>query len=340
MRDVDIDTLQAFLENLTFSDLHEGDLRYITDPLIIKLFRITQLTIEYLLFSQEQLAMDLQKVTKRYTEKKRNIVKKRKEILQLQEANRRLKAEVKTKKKNINSLEELLKEAARTKGTENRARLRRNHEAGHGDDTAASAPPVNQEDKPSVDDIIRFFVSFADGLCFEFTKKAGSKVWELRSDVKKAFLNRRSAEIAATSSDEEKNNNNITIAAIDAISDIDIKLRGISLQDDKTLMDSRIDSGDTLTAHLPTPAKKDSSDDDSAKRSQEAALEELLSKQQESMKSMSNEIQKGLANAMEAITSAKVHKVNYLSYFIPIHYQLHVSLSITYILMNICSQTT
>ena len=299
MKDVDIDTLQVFLENLTFSDLHEDDLRYLTDPLVVKLFRISQMTIEYLLYCQEQIATELQHSTEKYTEKKKNILRKRQEVVELEERNRRLKADIKLKKRNLNTLEDMLKEAARTKGTENRARLRRNHEAGHGDETASHPP--DQQLQPSVDDVLRFFVSFADGLCFEFTKRAGSKVWELRSDVKKAFLNRRGAEIATSSNDE--NNREVTVAAIDAISDLDIKLRGISLQDDKTLMDSRIDSGDTLTAHLPE--KKDNADE-AAKRQQEAALENLITKQQEAMKNMSDDIHKGLANAMDAITAAKV----------------------------------
>ena len=46
VRDTDIDVLQAFLENITFSNMREEDLRYLTDPLIIKLFRISQMTIE------------------------------------------------------------------------------------------------------------------------------------------------------------------------------------------------------------------------------------------------------------------------------------------------------
>ena len=137
---------------------------------------------------------------------------------------------------------------------------------------------------------------------FEFTKKAGSKVWELRSDVKKAFLNRRSSEIAGCSTDEGKTE--ITVAAIDAIKDIDIKLRGISLQDDKTLMDSRIDSGDTLTAHLPE--RRDHAADEAIKHQQEASLRDLIAKQQEAMKAMSEDIQQGLSNAMSTITTAKV----------------------------------
>ena len=71
-------------------------------------------------------------------------------------------------------------------------------------------------------------------------------------------------------------------------------------------MESRIDSGDTLTAHLPEKKKDNNKNNEAAKRQQEAALESILLKQQEALKNMSEDIQKGLANAMEAITTAKV----------------------------------
>jgi hypothetical protein len=43
------------LENITFCDIYLEDLRY-TDPNIVKLFTISQLCIEYLLYSQDALA--------------------------------------------------------------------------------------------------------------------------------------------------------------------------------------------------------------------------------------------------------------------------------------------
>jgi len=59
------------LENITFCNLREEDLRFITDQHVIKLFRAAQLIIEYLLYVQEQLASNLNIVASKYTEKKR-----------------------------------------------------------------------------------------------------------------------------------------------------------------------------------------------------------------------------------------------------------------------------
>jgi len=55
VEDVDIETLQAYLENLTFAELEDHDLRTCTDDTFLKLFRLTQLTIEYLLNVQHTL---------------------------------------------------------------------------------------------------------------------------------------------------------------------------------------------------------------------------------------------------------------------------------------------
>jgi zinc finger protein DZIP1 len=50
-----VDALQAHLENLTFCDIDEADLRASTDAAFVKLFRVAQLTIEYLLHVQNSL---------------------------------------------------------------------------------------------------------------------------------------------------------------------------------------------------------------------------------------------------------------------------------------------
>lgn len=71
IRDVDVDILQMHLENLTFCNLREEDLRMMTDPLLIKLFRASQLVIEYLLYAQEQLAASLNALAVKYAQKKR-----------------------------------------------------------------------------------------------------------------------------------------------------------------------------------------------------------------------------------------------------------------------------
>ena len=59
------------LENITFCNLREDDLRFITDQHVIKLFRAAQLIIEYLLYVQEQLAKNLNIVATKYTSQKR-----------------------------------------------------------------------------------------------------------------------------------------------------------------------------------------------------------------------------------------------------------------------------
>ena len=41
IREVDIDSLQQHIENITFCNLREDDLRYMTDPQIVKLFRLS-----------------------------------------------------------------------------------------------------------------------------------------------------------------------------------------------------------------------------------------------------------------------------------------------------------
>ena len=62
-----------------------------TDPIIIKLFRLTQLIIEYLLYAQEELAHNLQNISKKYSLKKREIIRMRKDNIELEENNNYLK---------------------------------------------------------------------------------------------------------------------------------------------------------------------------------------------------------------------------------------------------------
>lgn len=71
VREVDIDLLQIHIENITFCNLREEDLRYLTDPQIVKLFRISQLMLEYLLYSQDKLVENLNSYAHKYAEKKK-----------------------------------------------------------------------------------------------------------------------------------------------------------------------------------------------------------------------------------------------------------------------------
>jgi hypothetical protein len=71
VREVDVDLLQIHIENITFCNLREEDLRYLTDPQIVKLFRISQLMLEYLLYSQDKLVENLNNYAQKYAEKKK-----------------------------------------------------------------------------------------------------------------------------------------------------------------------------------------------------------------------------------------------------------------------------
>ena len=59
------------LENITFCNLREEDLRFVTDQHVVKLFRTAQMTIEYLLYAQEQLSNNVANLAKKYEEKKK-----------------------------------------------------------------------------------------------------------------------------------------------------------------------------------------------------------------------------------------------------------------------------
>ena len=55
VEEVDIDTLQDWIENVTFSELDREDMLHFTDDHFLKLFKLSQLTIEYLLNVQNAL---------------------------------------------------------------------------------------------------------------------------------------------------------------------------------------------------------------------------------------------------------------------------------------------
>eukprot|EP00948_MAST-09A_sp_MAST-9A-sp1_P003967 g3967.t1 len=65
VQEVDITALQRHVENIAFADVDVNDLRAYTDEHFLKLFRLTQLTIEYLLNVQDTLYTSAMKAEKR-----------------------------------------------------------------------------------------------------------------------------------------------------------------------------------------------------------------------------------------------------------------------------------
>ena len=71
VREVDVDILQQNIADITFCEFGENDVHFLTDRQVVKIFRLSQLIIEYLLYSQGKLVGNLSELSKKYSEKKR-----------------------------------------------------------------------------------------------------------------------------------------------------------------------------------------------------------------------------------------------------------------------------
>ena len=268
VRDVDIDVLQMHLENITFSNLKEEDLRFLTDPLVIKLFRTSQLMIEYLLYAQEQLASNLQQMANKYGSKKRSLAKKRIELAELQESTKHLRHEVKTKKNSVAALENLLKTASHSR------HRRRNHKDSTEDaDDSNLAPPIRQS-------VIQFFVSGPEGLCVEFNERVTCSILQLTREVRKAFVTKQDKR-------SKQRDNNI---------DIRLVYHGRILLEDGSIESNSIRPGDTIVAIIEKNDSDDSLTNDPLVNgsppvnSASSDMMDLLKRQQDTMKNVAQEM--------------------------------------------------
>jgi zinc finger protein DZIP1 len=53
VKELDLGTLETLLSNITFANLDREDIDRLGDAHFVKLFRVAQLTIEYLLYTQD-----------------------------------------------------------------------------------------------------------------------------------------------------------------------------------------------------------------------------------------------------------------------------------------------
>eukprot|EP00600_Ochromonadales_sp_CCMP1393_P003028 CAMPEP_0174989194 /NCGR_PEP_ID=MMETSP0004_2-20121128/20579_1 /TAXON_ID=420556 /ORGANISM="Ochromonas sp., Strain CCMP1393" /LENGTH=1304 /DNA_ID=CAMNT_0016242561 /DNA_START=94 /DNA_END=4008 /DNA_ORIENTATION=- len=280
VREVDVDTLQAHVENITFCNLREEDLRYLTDPQIVKLFRVSQLMLEYLLFSQDKLVDNLNLLSKKYNNKKRGLTKKRRELVELEESTKLLRNQVKAKKQNISTLEDLLKEANRTR--EKELRKLRLHKG---------APP---ESAPS---IIKFFITGPEGLCVEFVEKPETDIAQLLQEARKAFISKRDS--------------SSSVYEGDGAPELRLVFKGKILLPGQTIDECRIGDSDALTALLIEAPKKETPAAPSAPATATVDHEaltkqmiEMMSKQQqESMRELASDINSGWKTALETISA-------------------------------------
>ena len=73
VKEVDIELLQSFLENITFAEISEDDFNLYSNDCFVKLFQLSQLTLEYLLDVQDTLSANLNGLAKKYAGKKREM---------------------------------------------------------------------------------------------------------------------------------------------------------------------------------------------------------------------------------------------------------------------------
>ncbi|CAN0013314.1 unnamed protein product [Discosporangium mesarthrocarpum] len=114
-REVDIDTLQVHLENITFANVTEDDVRLYSDACFLNLFRLSQLLLEYLLSVQDTLSTSieakwclLQALAAKYTCLRREVDRGRAELHMYSDQARSLKREVRQKRATIRRYEQLL----------------------------------------------------------------------------------------------------------------------------------------------------------------------------------------------------------------------------------------
>lgn len=264
VRDVDIDLLQMNLENLTFCNLREEDLRFLTDQNVVKLFRMSQLTIEYLLYAQEQLSGNLNALAAKYTARKRSLLRKRKELEELTESTKSLKSQLKAKKKALEALEATMRSAKRKM----RAKPR---------EESPEPPKIVVEPPRKL--TTKFFIAANNGTCIEFDVLGGTSVKYLKKESLISFLSKQER-------DEHGREPNIKLFH-----------HGKLLPDDYTVDQANIHDNDTIVAVIEYEEQKEAPRVEPANVNKE--MFDFLAKQQELMAA---EMRNGWQGVMQTLS--------------------------------------
>ena len=110
IEDVDIDTLQSVLESIAFADLNVDDLAHYADDHFVKLFRLSQLIIEYLLNVQNALLTYAKDAEDEYSKIEAACKEGERRLRSRKEKMSGLKKELKRNRKTISTYEKLLKQ--------------------------------------------------------------------------------------------------------------------------------------------------------------------------------------------------------------------------------------
>ena len=214
VKEVDIDTLQSFLENITFSDVSSEDLKLYSDDSFIRLFQITQLTLEYLLNVQDTLASNLDNLAQKYSKKKRELERTKSSVVSKDEEIARLKRENKRKRKTIGAYETMLRQVppAVAGAASSAAPAEFVKDAtGAEQKSANDNKPIGPEEEVHLY-IIRWFI----GSCLDLTVTGRTTVMEIKAQVCKLT--------------------NSTMSLVDQM----ISLKGVQLKDGDRVMDTCI----------------------------------------------------------------------------------------------------
>jgi len=109
VKDIDLHQLESLLQNLTYAQLDREDLERMGDAHFVKLFRLAQLSIEYLIYTQNYLETLTKTLDMQYKHTYEETEKVRDKIKQQTEENAIMKRELKLKQKTLTTYEYLLK---------------------------------------------------------------------------------------------------------------------------------------------------------------------------------------------------------------------------------------
>jgi len=290
IEEVDIDLLQNHLEELTFCALKEEDIKFMTDPLLVKLFRTAQLMIEYLLFTQSQLAGNLGSLAGKYSAQKRALLRKRQEHAELQELVTLLESEVQTKKQGIAVLEALLLDGSKTLLAEKEADAARAQQAAEkaAEKAAEQGKMVALTQIQEIPEVLHFYViDGARGTCVEFNEKRETLLEKVAGAAASLFMGAQGATLG--------------------VGAVKLVYRGVVLSEIKTLEECGLVDGDSLVciaseAAAQHPQGKAKADAETAleKRFQEreADMQAMLMGQERALRNMTDELRGSFESVM------------------------------------------
>ena len=102
---VDLRQLEALLQNITYAQLDREDLERLGDAHFVKLFRLSQLSIEYLIYTQNYLETMTKSLDAHYEHAQKEAVRYRDMIKAVQSEASTLKKELKIKQKTLSTYE-------------------------------------------------------------------------------------------------------------------------------------------------------------------------------------------------------------------------------------------